>query len=100
MKILNINSEGKITKITNNKGICLEINDLVKSNATGNVIIIEKFVGDGEDDLTLFARGKDGLKREHSLNVEYLHIYRYNNETCGCTSCSNFCTQTGKKITI
>lgn len=100
MKILNVNSEGKITKLINDKGMCFEIGDLVKSNATGNIIIIKKFVGDNDDDLTLFAVGKDGLEKEHSLNVEYLHIYRYKNETCDCTRCTNFCTQTGKKITI
>lgn len=98
MKILNVNSEGKITRIANNKAMYFEIGDLVKSNATGNIIVIEKFVGDNDDDLTLFATGKDGLEREHSLNVEYLHIHRYNNETCGCTGCTNFCTRTGKKI--
>lgn len=97
MKIHNLNENGKVTKVSNSKNNIFEIGDLVKSNATGNIIVIEGFIGDN-DEKSIYATGKDGLKKQHNLNIEYLKNYTFNIETCGCTGCTNFCTRTGKKI--
>lgn len=96
MKILRINDEGLITKVSTISTGILEINDIVQDRLTKSIFRIDKFIGDNDEDVTLFANGKTCDGTEHFINIEYLHIYRLG--IFNCNKCTNFCTKTGKKI--
>lgn len=96
MKILRVSNEGLITKVNTTSTGILEINDIVQDRLTKSIFRIDKFIGDNDEDVTLFAQGETCDGTEHSINIRYLHIYRLGEFSCN--KCENYCTKTGKKI--